>query len=1053
MPSPIAALAAALLLMQQPRPGARVPAARSAAADTTTIVIVATTDVHGRAMNWDYERDREAPLGLVRAATVIDSLRRRYPDRVVLVDAGDLIQGSPFATYFARISPQPVHPIIDVMNRMRYDAATLGNHDFNFGLGVMARAIVQARFLYLSANIQRANGQPLADTYTMVTRGGVQIGITGATTPGVLVWDGPAVLGQLRFLDVAQAVPPVVRQMRTDGADVTVLVAHAGLDGASSYGDLPDVPPENDVAAALAASPGLDVAIIGHTHREIADSTVGTTLVVQPKFWAQSVAVVRLSMARRAGRWQIVRKTGELIPLATVRPDSALVRALQPAHDSARAWATRPLGQSAAAMSARTARLEDTPVIDFINEVERQHTGADLASTAAFSTDGGIPSGAVRMADLSSIYPYDNTLRVVKLSGGDLRAYLEQTSRYYRGLGPDGPIVNDSVPGYNFDIVSGAEYELDISRPVGQRVRILRVNGRDVADTDSFTLALNNYRQQGGGGFPMIARAPVVYDRNESIRDLLAAAVQRQGTIRPEDYFTRNWSLTGVRPSRDSVVLRVLMTNDVHGALLPKVQSWSVGRPVGGAAAIAGMMNRLAAECGCPTIRLDGGDVMQGTPISNLTYGRSSVDAFNAMGYAAAAVGNHEFDWSVDTLAARAAQARFAWLSANIREAATGAVPRWTAPWRMVNAGPLRIAVVGYTTASPPTTTRPQNVASLRFDDGVRRVDSVIAAARGEAPDFVIVVAHSGAFCGRDTACEGEIVDLANALQNHPDLIVAGHTHALVGTIANGIPIIEARSSGSAIGIVDFVVQAGSRVAQLRSETVWTDQEQPDTTVARVVEGYRRQTDRLTNRSIVALQVPLLRRGDQYALGNLIADAFRAAAHADVAIENNGGIRSDLPAGAVNWGAMFEVMPFQNFVVRVPVTGVVLRQALEHAAGGGDARAHVSGVRVRVDPRAPEGRRVTSITLENGRPIEDSTHYVLAVPDFMASGGSGYAMLRGLPAENTGVVDLDAFIDYLRQLPQPIRVVPSEPRVDDGTAPERAPADDPAAPSRRRRRP
>ncbi|MDO8666886.1 MAG: 5'-nucleotidase C-terminal domain-containing protein, partial [Gemmatimonadales bacterium] len=199
--------------------------------------------------------------------------------------------------------------------------------------------------------------------------------------------------------------------------------------------------------------------------------------------------------------------------------------------------------------------------------------------------------------------------------------------------------------------------------------------------------------------------------------------------------------------------------------------------------------------------------------------------------------------------------------------------------------------------------------------------------------------------------------------------------------------------------------------------------------------------------------VPLLRRGDQYALGNLIADAFRAAAHAEVAIENNGGIRSDLPAGAVNWGSMFEVMPFQNFVVRVPVTGVVLRQALEHAAGGGDARAHVSGVRVRVDRHAPEGRRVTSITLENGRPIDDSTHYVLAVPDFMASGGSGYAMLRGLPAENTGVVDLDAFIDYLRQLPQPIRVVPSEPRVDDGTAPERAPADDPAAPSRRRRRP
>ncbi|MDP3774777.1 MAG: 5'-nucleotidase C-terminal domain-containing protein, partial [Gemmatimonadales bacterium] len=503
--------------------------------------------------------------------------------------------------------------------------------------------------------------------------------------------------------------------------------------------------------------------------------------------------------------------------------------------------------------------------------------------------------------------------------------------------------------------------------------------------------------------------------------------MRQQGTIRPEDYFTRNWSLTGVRPSRDSVVLRVLMTNDFHGALLPKVQSWSNGRAVGGAAAIAGMMNRLAAECGCPTIRLDGGDVMQGTPISNLTYGRSSVDAFNAMGYAAAAIGNHEFDWSVDTLAARAAQARFAWLSANIRETATGAVPRWTAPWRMVSAGPLRIAVVGYTTATTPTTTRPQNVASLRFDDGVRRVDSVIAAARAESPDFVIVVAHSGAFCGRDTACEGEIIDLANALQHRPDLIVAGHTHALVGTIANGIPIIEARSSGSAIGIVDFVVQAGSRVAQLRSETVWTDQEQPDTTVARVVDAHRRQTERIANRSIMALQSPLVRRGDQYPLGNLIADAFRAAARADVAVVNNGGIRADLPAGAVNWGALFEVMPFQNFVVRMPVTGAVLRRAIEHAAAGGEARAHVSGVRVRVNPQAPPGARITALTLEDGRPVEDSARYTLAVPDFMAAGGSGYTMLRGLPAENTGTVDLDAFIDYARRLPQPVRNLPTEP--------------------------
>jgi 2',3'-cyclic-nucleotide 2'-phosphodiesterase (5'-nucleotidase family) len=704
-------------------------------------------------------------------------------------------------------------------------------------------------------------------------------------------------------------------------------------------------------------------------------------------------------------------------------------------------------------MSARTARLEDTPVIDFINEVQRAQAGADLASTAAFEIDGGIPVGAVRMADLASIYPYDNTLRAVRISGADLRAYLEQSARYYRGLGPDGPIVNDSVPGYNFDILSGAEYELDLARPVGQRLRTLRVNGRDVADADSFTLALNNYRQQGGGGFPMIARAPVVYDRGESVRDLLAAVVEQQHTIRPEDYFIRNWSLTGVRPSRDSVVLRVLTTNDVHGALLPKVQPWSNQREVGGAAALAGMMDRLTSECGCTAIRLDAGDVMQGTPISNLTYGRSAVDAFNAMGYAAVAVGNHEFDWTVDTLAARIRQARFAWLSANVRETATGAAPRWAIPWRMVTAGPLHVAVVGFTSEHTPTSTRPQNVTGLRFDGGARLVDSAIVAARREHPDFVIVVAHAGAFCDRENGCTGEVVDLAAALTQHPDLIIGGDTHVLVGTIVNGIPIIEARSQGTTVGVVDFVLQAGSRTAQLRSETVWTDREQPDTAVARIVEAYRRETDRQASRSIVALRAPLVRRGNQYPLGNLVADAFRAATHADAAIVNNTGIRDNLPAGPVNWGALFEVLPFQNFLVRVPVTGAVLRRVLEHGVGLAEARAHVSGVRVRVDRQAPEGHRITALAFGDGRAVDDTTRVVLAVQDFMAQGGSGYAMLRDLPFENTGILDLDAFISYLRSLPQPIHDPPAEVRVDDGTAPSAPRNENVLPPDRRRRRP
>lgn len=482
------------------------------------------------------------------------------------------------------------------------------------------------------------------------------------------------------------------------------------------------------------------------------------------------------------------------------------------------------------------------------------------------------------------------------------------------------------------------------------------------------------------------------------------------------------------RPATDSILLRVLTTNDFHGSLEARVQPWSNRRPVGGAAALAGMMDRLSAACRCTTIRLDGGDVMQGSPVSNLSYGRATVAAYNAMGYAAAAIGNHEFDWGVDTLAARTRQARFVWLSANIRDAATDAPPPWVTPWRIVTAGRWRIAVVGYTTLTTPTTTRPSNVAALRFDSGPARLDAAIAAARRERPDFVIVVAHEGAFCeqGGTANCRGEVVDLANALTERPDLIVSGHTHSLIQATVNGIPIVQARSNGTALGVVDLVDSAGVRVVRMRVETVWADREAADTTVARVVADATRRIAPQTSQVIGTLDAPLARTGDP--LGNLIADADRAATGTDVALVNNGGIRADLPAGPTTWGALFEVEPFQNFLAKLRVSGAVLRQVLEHAVGGSDTGAHLSGLVVRVDPAAPAGARIVSATLADGRALLDTATYTLTVPDFVAAGGSGYAMLRGLPAENSGTVDLEALVAYVRWLPQPVRP-PTDPRL------------------------
>ena len=195
---------------------------------------------------------------------------------------------------------------------------------------------------------------------------------------------------------------------------------------------------------------------------------------------------------------------------------------------------------------ADSARVTDTPIIDFILEVQRAATGAQLASTAAFSLDAGLDSGAVTVAEVARLYPYENTLKSVRLTGRQLRDYLEYSARYFGQFGTDEPAVNPRIPGFNFDIVAGAEYTIDVARSAGSRITRLTVAGRPVADTDTFTMAVNNYRQSGGGGYAMLRDAPVVHDGSVEIRQLLIDEVRRAGALRPERYFTRNWELMPV---------------------------------------------------------------------------------------------------------------------------------------------------------------------------------------------------------------------------------------------------------------------------------------------------------------------------------------------------------------------------------------------------------------------------------------------------------------------------------------------------------------------------
>jgi 2',3'-cyclic-nucleotide 2'-phosphodiesterase/3'-nucleotidase len=509
------------------------------------LVIAATTDIHGRVRGWDYYRDTPDTMGgLARVATIIDSLRRASPLRPVVIDAGDIIQGNPLAFAAARVDSAMPNPVIAAMNVIDYDAAVVGNHEFNYGLGYLDKAVAEARFPLVAANVYRPDGTRRFRDWSLSSRHGIRIGIVGATTPGSMVWDRDNLAGRLAIRDIVPEVRAAVRDARGAGVDVVVVALHSGLDEPSSYDTVGTSIGSENVAARVAREvPGIDVIVYGHSHKEMADTVINGVLLMQPKNWAQSVAVAHLRLEGRNGRFRVLSKRSALIQAHGHTEHPQVLAATQQGHRAAVTYATTAVGTTQFAWRADSGRVVDTPLIDFILSVEAKATGAQLASTAIFDRSASLGPGPVTVARLAALYPYDNTLRAVRITGAQLRAYLEQSARYFR-KGADGSYGTDpQIPGFNYDVVSGVDYVVDIDRPVGERITKLQYRGRDVAATDTFTMALNNYRQSGGGGFSMLRDAPVVYDKQQEIRQLLIDEVRARGTLDPADYFQHNWEL------------------------------------------------------------------------------------------------------------------------------------------------------------------------------------------------------------------------------------------------------------------------------------------------------------------------------------------------------------------------------------------------------------------------------------------------------------------------------------------------------------------------------
>jgi 2',3'-cyclic-nucleotide 2'-phosphodiesterase/3'-nucleotidase len=563
--------------------GAPARAGEAKGPKTWDLTILGTSDTHGNVYNWDYYRDAEYDdskhndIGVAKLATLVNQIRAEREGKATLVlDAGDTIQGTPLATYYAKQKPitetGETHPMASAMNVLRYDAVTLGNHEFNYGLPLLATWIGQLGFPALAANaINEATGKPafLPFVIKKVSLGGydsptINVGILGLTNPGVAIWDKANVEGKLIFADMVETAATWVPVMRDRGADLVIISAHGGDSGTSSYG--PELPNENPVALIAEQVPGVDAILFGHAHNEVPEkfvtnkATGAQVLTSEPSKWGQRLTRMDFTVQKVNGRWTVLSKHATMLNTNTVVEDPAVLAAVRGQHTTTVDYVNTVVAQSVAELSAVESRYKDTPILDFINHVQTEVVTEALAGTAyaglpvlsiaaPFSRTAVFPQGDVRIRDVAGLYVYDNTLEAVVLTGAEVKAYLEYSAKYFVTL-PVGATVDPNsisdpaVPDYNYDVISGLDYDIDIAKPVGQRITRLVLPGTDtpVAADAQFVVAVNNYRRSGGGNFPGIVKTQV-YNEQQEIRQLLIDWAQAKGAIDPADFFVPNWKL------------------------------------------------------------------------------------------------------------------------------------------------------------------------------------------------------------------------------------------------------------------------------------------------------------------------------------------------------------------------------------------------------------------------------------------------------------------------------------------------------------------------------
>ncbi|WP_412064866.1 bifunctional 2',3'-cyclic-nucleotide 2'-phosphodiesterase/3'-nucleotidase [Rhizobium sp. SYY.PMSO] len=580
------------------------PFAVRAAGNQAHLRLMETTDIHVNVFPYDYYADKpNDTMGLTRTATIIDNIRAEATNSL-LIDNGDVLQGNPMGDYMAYqhgMKDGDVHPVIKAMNTLGYSVGTLGNHEFNYGLDFMFKVLAGANFPFVCANLTKGQlaSDPTKDDlffkpYLILEKtikdgagneSPIKIGFIGFVPPQIMLWDIKNLEGKAQTRDIVEAAKAWVPVMKAEGADIVIALSHSGIDGSGPADKM------ENASLYVAAVDGIDAVFTGHQHLVFpgpktwdgikdADPVKGTLHgkpAVMAGFWGSHLGLIDLLLEKDGKSWKIVDFTSEARPIyhrddkkkviADVADKKEVAEAAKAEHEATLAYVRTPVGKTSAPLYSYFALVADDPSVQIVSQAqtwyikdmlkETQYKDLPVLSAAAPFKCGGrngadyytdVPAGNIAIKNVADLYLYPNTVQAVVINGAQVKNWLEMSAAMFNQVQPgakDADLINNSFPSYNFDVIDGVTYQIDVSQPRrfgddgkvlnadANRIQNLQFNGKPIDPAQKFLVVSNNYRAGGGGNFPEIGADKVVYQAPDTNRDVIVRYVHDQGTINP----------------------------------------------------------------------------------------------------------------------------------------------------------------------------------------------------------------------------------------------------------------------------------------------------------------------------------------------------------------------------------------------------------------------------------------------------------------------------------------------------------------------------------------